>query len=293
MANNTIYALLPGVDTDYDHWDNWINPDGNASVLKRSADPPGYYISACYSPPISIGDMSMFPVGAGVISSDLYASKSMSIDFTGSSTFSAAAALVVSMAAAFTGNGSITAAIEGRLNMSADLAGSGSMTSALSALANMAVGLLGSGSLQAAIAAYGNMDIDIVVTGTGLSTANVGQAVWTFLIGGSEAQTLLAAAGAAGDPWATPLPGTYPAGSAGDIIGHLSADTTAAIMAHAVESGWTLDQIIRVLAAVLAGKVSGAGTATETFRSINDVKDRVVATVDANGNRTAITLDGT
>ncbi len=45
--------------------------------------------------------------------------------------------------------------------------------------------------------------------------------------------------------------------------------------------------------AVLAGKVSGAGTGTETFRGINDDKDRVVATTDSSGNRTAITLDGT
>jgi hypothetical protein len=42
---------------------------------------------------------------------------------------------------------------------------------------------------------------------------------------------------------------------------------------------------------VLAGEVSGGGTTTITFRSTDDTKDRVVATVDSNGNRTAITYD--
>jgi hypothetical protein len=44
--------------------------------------------------------------------------------------------------------------------------------------------------------------------------------------------------------------------------------------------------------AVLAGKSSGGGTATVKFRDVADSKDRVSATVDVDGNRTAITTDG-
>jgi len=65
----------------------------------------------------------------------------------------------------------------------------------------------------------------------------------------------------------------------------------AATYSHLVETGWTTDELLRIFAAVLAGKVSGAGTGTETFRGILDNKDRVVATVTSNGDRTAITLD--
>lgn len=55
--------------------------------------------------------------------------------------------------------------------------------------------------------------------------------------------------------------------------------------------GFTYQDIVKLQAAILLGKVSGGGSATETFRDISDTKDRVVATVDASGNRTAITLD--
>ena len=73
--------------------------------------------------------------------------------------------------------------------------------------------------------------------------------------------------------------------------GPSSATIATAVMTYAVETGWTMEQMMRILSAVLAGKVSGAGTTTETFRGINDDVNRVTATVDTNGNRTAITLN--
>jgi uncharacterized protein (DUF1786 family) len=45
--------------------------------------------------------------------------------------------------------------------------------------------------------------------------------------------------------------------------------------------------------AALAGKASGGGTVTVKFRDHADAKDRITATVDASGNRSAVTLDGT
>lgn len=63
--------------------------------------------------------------------------------------------------------------------------------------------------------------------------------------------------------------------------------------ANAIETGLTPVQSLRLIAAVLAGKVSGGGTGTVTVRNaVADSKDRIVATTpDANGNRTAITVD--
>lgn len=63
--------------------------------------------------------------------------------------------------------------------------------------------------------------------------------------------------------------------------------------ANAIETGLTPVQAIRLIAAVLAGKISGGGTGTVTVRNaVADSKDRIVATTpDANGNRTAITVD--
>lgn len=72
-----------------------------------------------------------------------------------------------------------------------------------------------------------------------------------------------------------------------------AATNAAAVLASAVDGIITLAESIRLQNAVLAGKVSGAGTGTETFRDLADTKDRVVATVDTDGNRTAITRDAT
>lgn len=55
------------------------------------------------------------------------------------------------------------------------------------------------------------------------------------------------------------------------------------------DSTVTMRQALKLMVAVLGGKVSGAGTSTITFRNVADTVDVVVATVDG-GNRTAITL---
>jgi hypothetical protein len=127
----------------------------------------------------------------------------------------------------------------------------------------------------------------------GVTVDNVVAGVWNatladYLSAGSTGAAL-SAAGGAGDPWITTLPGAYATGSAGDIIGNLLTN----IGTRLVDGGLSQDEVTRLMASVLAGKVSGAGTGTEVFRDINDTKDRVTATVDSSGNRTAITRDAT
>lgn len=59
-----------------------------------------------------------------------------------------------------------------------------------------------------------------------------------------------------------------------------------------VETGLTLRQALRLVTAATAGKISGGGTSTITIRNaVVDGVDRIVATVDTDGNRTAITYD--
>jgi hypothetical protein len=59
-----------------------------------------------------------------------------------------------------------------------------------------------------------------------------------------------------------------------------------------VEGALTARQLLRVFLSALAGLSSGGGTVTIRFRDEGDSMDRIVASVDANGNRTAIALDG-
>lgn len=71
-----------------------------------------------------------------------------------------------------------------------------------------------------------------------------------------------------------------------------SRPTLAEILAGGDVDGFTVEQSLKLLLA-LAGKLSGAGTGTEVFRAVDDSKARITATVDASGNRTAITYDAT
>lgn len=66
---------------------------------------------------------------------------------------------------------------------------------------------------------------------------------------------------------------------------------TLKVWGDSVETGYTTKQIMKAMSAVLAGKVSGAGTSTEVFRSVADDRDAVTSTVDSNGNRTNVVLD--
>lgn len=59
-----------------------------------------------------------------------------------------------------------------------------------------------------------------------------------------------------------------------------------------VETGLTVRQALKLMAAAMAGKISGADTATVRIRSaVADDKERIVAAVDGDGNRTGITVD--
>jgi len=58
-----------------------------------------------------------------------------------------------------------------------------------------------------------------------------------------------------------------------------------------VETGLTLRQALRLLVAAEAGKLSGAGTTTITIRNYGDSKSRISATVNSDGDRTAMVYD--
>lgn len=78
-----------------------------------------------------------------------------------------------------------------------------------------------------------------------------------------------------------------------DAIGaaELAADAVDEILDEQIGDGTlTVRQALRLMAAVLGGKLSGAATTTVTIRNVADTTNVVVATVDADGNRTATTV---
>jgi hypothetical protein len=72
-------------------------------------------------------------------------------------------------------------------------------------------------------------------------------------------------------------------------------DIEAAILddANGVETSITPRQALRLILAASAGKLSGAATSTVIIRNVGDSKSRITATVDADGNRSAVTVDAT
>ena len=75
-------------------------------------------------------------------------------------------------------------------------------------------------------------------------------------------------------------------------IAALNDITVADIIAGISDGTLDLQEMMRIILAATAGKSSGGGTVTLVFRDAADSKARITATVDANGNRTAMTLDG-
>jgi hypothetical protein len=78
--------------------------------------------------------------------------------------------------------------------------------------------------------------------------------------------------------------------TAGTNLNDLS---TTDILGMAYEGSEDFQDFLRLMRAVLLGKTTGAGTGTENFRDAGDTKNRVVSSIDANGDRTAITTDAT
>lgn len=69
------------------------------------------------------------------------------------------------------------------------------------------------------------------------------------------------------------------------------AGAATAIGTRVLTGTKTYDQAQRLLLATQGAKTSGAGTGTFVIRDSEDTKDAVVAAVDADGNRTGVTLD--
>jgi hypothetical protein len=209
--------------------------------------------------------------GSGSITAGILAVKLAEADLTGSGALAAVGSLIVQAIAAIAGSGTINSAdLKAFLQAVAAMSGSGGVSAAnRSALGAAACALTGIGTAAGSTATgIGEVSADLVVTGTGLTTANVGDAVWSALAAANNGSGTMGEklndAGSASNPWT-----------------------------EVIESGYTAEEVLRILLAVAAGKSSGGGTTNIKFRNIGDTTDRIDATVDASGNRSAVTLDPT
>jgi hypothetical protein len=138
------------------------------------------------------------------------------------------------------------------------------------------------------------------ITGLSIPTSSqVAAAVWDLATSGHTTSgtfgAAAVAAGGAGDPWSTSIPGSYGSGTAGYILGNragfkLAADGVDLIV---VETGVNARQSLAMIGAATAGKASGLSTATAVYYAMGPSGTstvRITATTDSSGNRTATTL---
>lgn len=71
----------------------------------------------------------------------------------------------------------------------------------------------------------------------------------------------------------------------------LTAGAVDAIWDEVLELTHTARQLMRLLASAAGGKASGLDANLPRYRDLADTKNRIAATTDANGNRSAVTLD--
>jgi hypothetical protein len=76
----------------------------------------------------------------------------------------------------------------------------------------------------------------------------------------------------------------------GDSMG-LDPAAVDAIWDEILDSGYTGRQLVRGFASALMARLSGADVNAPVFRDLANTKNRITATTDASGNRTAVTLD--
>lgn len=87
---------------------------------------------------------------------------------------------------------------------------------------------------------------------------------------------------------ATTLPATL-AGLNNISAADVNAQVLDVINVDTLVDGKTIPAAMQIIAAVVAGKISGAGTGTEVFLGIDGVTTRATVTVDGSGNRSGVT----
>jgi hypothetical protein len=177
--------------------------------------PYGYRAPGAWMLPQKAGALSSHNIvtGAGAVA-DLNLAGGLNAEaaLSGAGDMTGTGALIVSLVAALSGSGTISSAsADAFLNLAASLAGSGDLTGALNALGHAAAALSGSGTVSAATAtALGTLAASITVTGDLVTTANIGAAVWDYILScgytAEEAMQILTAV-AAGKTTVTDLGG--------------------------------------------------------------------------------------
>lgn len=236
----------------------------------KSGLPDGYRIPYAWVMPQTAGGLSTrnSVTGTGTISTTALAVRLAQANLTGSGDLTAIGGLIVQLIADIAGSGEISDAdLKAFLQAVASIGGSGGISSAqATGLGQLVAAMTGLGTVDATLTGTGELTADLVVTGTGLTTGNVGAAVWAAIASANNtAGTMgekLNDAGSASNPWT-----------------------------EVIEAGYTAAEILRILAAHAAGAATGLEGANPQFTGLDGSTVRIDGTYSA-GTRTIDALDG-
>jgi hypothetical protein len=244
LQNKTLHAQYPylrsGASTLNTEAGNLRSQLGirNASQLtrfvsgweKRTGVPTGYGAGNALLAPIKGGGMGLSTsgaVGVGAVSGGIAQGKACAATIDGAGVLTPPPlSMLVQCACSILGEGVIdNASISGSISMAATLAGEGDISGALNVIAWVVSTLTGAGAVDNSTQCFGTArcEATIYVSQSTASTQQLAAAVWAalaadFTEAGSMGQAM-GAAGSAGDPWITELPGSYTGDQAGNIMG--------------------------------------------------------------------------
>lgn len=236
--------------------------DGKSSVPHGRSHPSAWLL------PLKTGGLASHNElhGVGEVSATGVRGLPGTVAITASAAISASMGLIVAGSASISAGATVAANAIAVLQGAAAISGTSSVASSIGALAGLSASLTGSATVSAPAYALGHMASDITPF-TELSPQSLATAVWAAVaVDNDDAGSMgekLNDAGAAANPWT-----------------------------EEVEAGLDAKEAMRLIVAAVAGKLSGAESTTITIRNaVADDKNRIVATVDENGNRSSITYD--
>ena len=248
---------------------NWQIGDQGGGFARTASAPDGYGMKTPF-PPVKAGSISAWsdPVVSMTMTGNVLAGGPME------------------------GSGDITFTAEGGLSLVISMAGTAAVATLTgnNMVLRLTVGLSGNGSFQ--LTGTNNLALIVPFEGAG--------SVMTMGVGATDLRGLLSMEGEwtpfselspeglATAVWGALASQNNDAGSMGELLN--SAGAAADPLLGVVEGTLTLRDVQRIVLAVLAGQVTGAGSGTETFKG-QAGENRVVSTVDNDGNRSSVTLD--
>lgn len=146
----------------------------------------------------------------------------------------------------------------------------------VSASGTAGISFTATGNVAGALFATGTTDITFTVPAALLGAVSDGEGQATITVSPNGTVTAIG----------------HLSGTTADTTGVTPATISQAVWEYIIESGYTAEEVVRLIASVTAAKSSG-GPGSPVFRDLGDTKNRVTGTADADGNRSAASYNAT